>query len=263
MIATRRAVLGLALAPLAARAQGVAPDLLREIAPTGTLRVGIGVAPVASAFWARRDAATGQVVGVTLDLGRAYAQSLGIPVAFQEYRSSGEVTEAGAAGQWDVGFMPVDEERARRVRFGAGYYLFVSTYLVPANSAIRAFAEVDRPGVRVAGVANTTTIRTAERVHRHAATIAVTSVDEILAMLREGRADAVALGRESLDTLATQLPGSRVLDGHFHASSTAVAVPPDRPRALAAASAFIERAKADGTVRRILDAHGMRGPMAP
>lgn len=259
----RRAALLFALAPMAARAQAIPAETLREIAPRGTLRVGIGVAPVASAFWARRDPATGQVVGVTLDLGRAYGRHLGLPIAFQEYRSSGEVTDAGAAGQWDVGFMPVDEERARRVRFGAAYYLFVSTYLVPANSPIRAFAEVDRPGVRVAGVANTTTIRTAERVQRQATTIAVTSVDEILAMLRDGRIDAVALGRESLDTLAAQLPGSRVLDGHFHSSSVAVAVPPGRTAALAAASAFIEAAKADGTVRRILDAHGMRGPMAP
>jgi len=259
-IARRAALLAL-FAPAAARAQGVDAAVARDVAPTGTLRVGIGVAPVGSAFWARRDPATGQVVGVTVDLGREYARRLGVPVAFQEYRSSGEVTEAGAAGQWDVGFMPVDEARAQRVRFGSGYYLFVSTYLVPANSPIREFAQVDRPGVRVAGVANTTTIRTAERVQRNATTIAAVSVDEILAMLREGRADAVALGRESLDTLAAQLPGSRVLDGHFHASSVAVAVPPDRPVALATASAFIDRAKADGTVRRILDAHGLHGPM--
>ncbi|HYF09210.1 MAG TPA: transporter substrate-binding domain-containing protein [Acetobacteraceae bacterium] len=257
----RRAALLLALAPGIARAQAPSAEAMREIAPTGTLRVGIGVAPVASAFWARRDPATGQAAGVTVDLGRDYARRLGLPVAFQEYRSSGEVTEAGAAGQWDVGFMPVDEERARRIRFGAPYYLFVSTYLVPAGSPIRRFEEVDRPGVRVAGVANTTTIRSAERAQRHATTMAATSVDEILAMLREGRADAVALGRESLDTLAAQLPGSRVLDGHFHATSVAVAVPPGRPAALAAASAFIERARADGTVRRILDAHGMRGPI--
>lgn len=260
-MAGRRAALLALLAPAAAQAQSVDATVLREVAPTGTLRVGIGVATVASAFWARRDPASGQPRGVTVDLGREYARPLGVPAALQEFRSSGEVTEAGAAGQWDVSFMPVDEARSQRVRFGSAYYLFVSTYLVPANSPIRAFAEVDRPGVRVVGVANTTTIRSAERAQRHATTIAAAAVDEIIAMLREGRADAVALGRESLDALAAQLPGSRVLDGHFHATSVAIAVPPDRQAALAAASAFIDRAKADGTVRRILDSHGMSGPI--
>ena len=240
------------------------PAALRELAPTGRLRVGIGVAPVSSAFWATTDPATGRPRGVTVDLGLALAERLGLPADVVAFRSSGEVTEAGATGAWDVSFMPVDAERAARVDFGPSYYQFVSTYLVPPGSPIQAFAEVDRPGVRVLGVANTTTIRSAERALRHATLASARSADKLLERLRAGDADAVALGRESLDSLAERLPGARVLaDGHFHASGVAVAVPKGRPAALALVTAFIEDAKRSGVVRRALDANGIRGPVAP
>jgi polar amino acid transport system substrate-binding protein len=59
--------------------------------------------------------------------------------------------------------MPVDEERKKRLDFGPAYCLVESTYMVTAASGIRTLAAVDRPGVRVVGIANTTTIRAAGR----------------------------------------------------------------------------------------------------
>ena len=86
-----------------------------EVAPTGTLRVGIGVGPVASAFWTTRDPASGRPRGVTVDLAAAMARDLGVPLKLVEYANSGEVTNGGPRGEWDVAFMPVDETRARMV----------------------------------------------------------------------------------------------------------------------------------------------------
>ena len=233
----------------------------RELAPTGKLRVGIGVAPASSAFWATKDA-SGQPRGVTVELGKALAQRLGVPLELMPYNSSGEVTEAGAAAQWDVSFMPADAERAKKVEFGPNYYLFVSTYLVPPNSPIRTIDQVDREGVRVVGVANTTTIRSAERALKLARVTAAKSVDEVLDMLKTGTADAVALSRELLESLEPRLPGSRILDGHFHATGVAVAVPKNKPVSLAYVTAFIEEAKASGVVRKALDENGIKGPVA-
>jgi polar amino acid transport system substrate-binding protein len=245
---------------LAACAAGPA----KEVAPGGVLRVGIGVGPVPSAFWATRDPANGEPRGVTVDLARAMAQDLGVPLRLVAYANSGEVTAAGPKGEWDVAFMPVDEVRARMVDFGPAYYLTESTYLVAAGSPIRALADVDRPGVRVAGVDGTTTTRSAQRSLKHNTVKNYRTADELFEAMRAGNADAIALGRESLAGLQAKLPGSRILDGHFQATGTAVAVPKGRSAALAYVSAFVEQAKKDGTVRRALDAAGLKGsPVAP
>lgn len=229
----------------------------KELAPTGALRVAVAVSPAPSALYAIKDPASGRLRGVTIDLGSALAQSLGVPVEFVPYLASGEITAAAASGVWDVTFMPVDAERKKFVDFGGPYHLLQSTYLVAPNSAIRTLADANRAGVRIAGVAGTATFRASNRTAPLATHVTVAGVDAALALMREGKADAIALSRESLSGLAAKLPGSRVLEGGFLNSTTAIAVPKNRPAALAYASEFIEHAKAAGDVRRAFDAIGL------
>jgi polar amino acid transport system substrate-binding protein len=246
----------------AALAELPAPPL-KEIAPSGKLRVGVGVGIAASPFWATRDA-SGKPKGVTLDLGAALAKQLGVPVEYVVYPNSGEVTDGGPKGEWDVAFMPVDAERKKIVDFGAAYYLSESTYLVRGGSGIETIEQVDRPGVRVGGVAGTTTIRSSERTLKAVKPVAYRTVQEMVDLMKAGQLDAIALGRDSLANLAPQVPGSKSLPGHFHATSIAVAVPKNHPAALAYVTLFIEQAKADGTVRRALDAAGLtKAAVAP
>jgi polar amino acid transport system substrate-binding protein len=231
---------------------------MTELTPTGKLRVAIGVGPAASAFYSMRDAATGKARGVAVDLGAALAQKLGVPVEYVEFPSSGEITAAAGRDAWDVTFMPVDAERAKSVDFAPAYYQFESTYLVPSGSTIQSIEEVDRPGVRVVGVANTTTARGAAASLKQTQIKTFRGVEELLAEVAAGRADAVALSKESLKNFAAQVPGARILPGRFWASSVAPAVRKARPDALAYVADFIEAAKADGTVRRALDAAGLK-----
>lgn len=236
----------------------------QQLLPTGKLRVGIGVGASPSAFWAVKDPATGQPRGVTVDLANALARELKAPLELVIYPNSGEVVAAGPKGEWDVAFMPEDAERRKIVDFGPAYYLSTSTFLARGGSGIATLADVDRPGVRAAGIADTTTARTATRMLKNTKLLSFRTVDEVMAKMKAGEIDAIALGRESLQGLAPQIPGSTILDGHFHAAGTAIAVPKGRPAALAYAAAFIEAAKRDGTVRKALDGAGLKSaPVAP
>src|ERR1019366_4368194 len=100
------------------------PDDLKQLAPTGKLRGGVVVSPVASAFFAIRNS-KGDVQGVTVDLIRAFADKLKLPLALQVYDNSGQVTDAFASAACDLAFMPQDAERAKKVDFGPAYY-FIS-----------------------------------------------------------------------------------------------------------------------------------------
>jgi polar amino acid transport system substrate-binding protein len=236
---------------------------LVELVPQGTLRVGIAVAPVGSAFWATRDDATGEPRGVTVDLGRALAGALGVPLELVVFQNSGELTEAASSDRWDVAFMPVDEERKRVVDFGPAYYFFESTYLVRPGSPIETVALVDQAGTKVAVIGGTTTARAAASSLKSATLVSVPTVAEIEALLKAGQADAAALSRESLASLAAKIPGSRVLGGSFHSTAVAVAVPKGRPAALAYVTGYVERALVSGVVQRALDDAGIQGRAAP
>jgi polar amino acid transport system substrate-binding protein len=123
---------------------------------------------------------------------------------------------------------------------------------------------VDRPDVRVVGIANTTTIRAAARSLKKTTISAVASVEEAMSLLHTDKADAFALSRDSLPPFAAQLPGSRIVDGGFQQTAISIAVPKNRPNALAYVTAFLRQAKASGSVRRALDKAGFPNePVAP
>jgi polar amino acid transport system substrate-binding protein len=252
----------LACASLPNRANGETVAM-KELTPTGKLRAGIVYAPAVSVFFAVRDA-DGRPRGVTVDLADELARQLGVAADFMVAPNSGLVTDAVESGAVDVAFMPVDDERKMRVAFGPNYCLIESTYMVTGASGIRTLAEVDRPNVRVVGIANTTTIRAAGRSLKNTTITAATSVEAAVELLRTGAADAFALSRDSLPPFVAQLPGSRIVDGGFQQTGIAIAVAKGRPSALAYVSAFLEHAKASGSVRRALDRAGFRDqPVAP
>jgi polar amino acid transport system substrate-binding protein len=228
-----------------------------EAAPTGKLRVGVVSAPAQSAFFVVKDAG-GEPRGVTVDLGQELARQLGVPAEFIVVSSSGELVDAMSAAAIDVAFMPIDAERRKRVDFGPTYFIIESTYLVRPGSDITSLSDVDRPNIRVIGIANTATIRAAGLSLKNTTIIAVKSVSKATEMLSAGAADAFALTHDALPALAARLPGSRILDGSFLQTGIAIAVPKNRPNALAYATAFMEDAKSSGMVRRAFDDAGLK-----
>ena len=229
---------------------------MKELIPTGKLRVGVAFAPSPSPLFVVKDAA-GKPRGVTVDLGNALAQELGVVTDLFIAPNTGELVDALEARKIDVSFMPVDEERKKRIVFGPVYFLVESTYMVTGASGIRTVDEVDRPHVRVVGIANTTTIRAAGRTLTKTTVTAAPSIGEAMELMSGGKADAFALSRDALPPFVAQLPGSRMVEGGFQFTGVAIAVPKGQPEALAYVTKFLETAKSSGVVRRALDAAGL------
>ena len=231
-------------------------DWKQELTPTGKLRVGVAYAPKPTPIFVTKDS-SGEPRGVAVDIGTALARELGVPVELLVAATTAELTDACEAGKIDVGFMPADDERRKRLDFSPPYFVIESTFLAAASSNIQTIAEVNRPDVTVVGIAGSTTIRAATRSASTAKIIAAKSIDEAMALMKAGHAQAFALTQDSLPPLQKELPGSRILPGAFQVTGVAMAMPKNHPAALAKVTQFINQAKVDGTVRRALDQAGL------
>jgi polar amino acid transport system substrate-binding protein len=263
MLRMFRSILLIVLATSSAAIAGNMDAARKEMAPFGTLRFGVVSAPKPNVFFVIEDGAA-RPHGVTVEIAEELARSLGVSSEFFVAHNSGEITDALENGRIDAAFLPVDEERKSRVAFGPAYVTFDSTCLVLGGSEFRTVIDLDRPGVRVGGEANTTTIRSAARVLKSATIVPLPSVAEGLEMLRSGQIDAFALGRTALAQYQADIPGSRILEGAFHTAGIAIAVPKNRLDALAYVTGFINDAKASGLIRRAFDKAGLQStPVAP
>jgi polar amino acid transport system substrate-binding protein len=254
------------LRPLAAAYLGVclmvagpasADALKDEIAPTGKLRVAIAISPAGGAFWSTKTE-TGGYAGVPVDLGKEMAAQLGLPVEYVVHQNSGQIVDAVAKGVWDVTFLPKDPEREARMSFGPTYEVADATYIVKPGSSVTNFQTLDQPGVKIAAVNNTTTMRGAIAHLKNATVTGYQSYDEIFALLKGGEIDAFALSRDQLNAMAKKIPGTRVLDETFKKTVTAVAVPPNHPQALAFVSKFMSDATSNGFLRKAYDNNGLK-----
>jgi polar amino acid transport system substrate-binding protein len=234
-----------------------ADPLRDEIAPTGKLRVAIGISSAGGVFWSTKNEAGGYA-GVPVDLGKEMAARLGVPVEYAVYQNSGQITDAASKGTWDVTFVPKDGERETKMSFGPTYELADATYIVKAGSSITNFATLDQPGIKVAAVNNTTTMRGAIAHLKNAKVTGYQTYDEIVVLLKNGDIDAFALSRGPLNALVKEIPGTRVLDETFKQTTTAVAVPLNHPLALAFATKFMTEATSNGILRKAYDNNGLK-----
>lgn len=234
-----------------------ADALKDEIAPTGKLRVAIAISPAGGAFWCTKTE-SGGYAGVPVDLGTEMAAQLGLPVEYVVHQNSGQITDAASKGTWDVTFLPKDPERETKMSFGPIYEVADATYIVKPGSTVTSFASLDQPGVRIAAVNNTTTMRGAIAHLKNAKVTGYQTYDEIFNLLKSGEVDAFALSRDQLNAMAKKIPGTRVLDETFKQTVTAVAVPLNHPLSAAFAAKFMTEATTNGALRKAYDNNGLK-----
>ncbi len=221
--------------------------------------VGAGVLRLAlfPSFFYRQDPTGGEPRGVGIEIARALALRIGAALQCTEHTSPPAVVAALAAGAADVALLGIDPARATEVDFSPPVLAADFTYLVRNDSSVRAVADADRAGTRIALVrhhAMDTALRlnSAERVY-------VGTPDAAFDLFRSGAADVLAGIRPGLMMYAAALPGARVLDDRYGRNVIALAIRKSEAGWLATVSAFAAEASADGTVERAIATAGLRG----
>lgn len=229
-------------------------DAPKELAPSGTLRVGINLGnPVI----AQKDAASGELRGVGPALGRELAKRAGVPVAFTSYETAGKLADAVKRDEWDVAFLAIDPARAVDIGFTEAYVLIEGTYMVPEGSPIRQVEEVDQAGRRIAVGLKTAYDLHLTREIRKAELVRSDSSRAAIAQYLAGGADVVAGVRQPLAAAARANPGHRVLPDSFMVIRQASGVPKARAAAQSYLAEFIVAAKKSGLVDSALRESGI------
>ncbi|MEJ2623043.1 MAG: transporter substrate-binding domain-containing protein [Pseudolabrys sp.] len=124
--------------------------VLKDLAPTGTLRVAINLGN--SVLVQKDDAggAPGGIKGITPDLAHELGQRLGVPVELVPFEAAGKAFEALKANHVDIVFLANEPVRAAEIDFTAPYVIIYGNYMVPTESALKTLADVDKPRIRIA-----------------------------------------------------------------------------------------------------------------
>jgi polar amino acid transport system substrate-binding protein len=233
------------------------PASAAEIAPTGTLRaVYLGSNPAQAV----REGATGMIRGASADLARELGQRIGVPVELKPAGNPQGVIDAVSSGSADVGFLAYEPSRTGTVEFSQTYMLVQQSFLVLDSSPIRAVADIDRAGQKIAGTRSDSITLYMKRKLQAATLVEVENNPAgISRMLAAREIDAFGANRQRLTTLRNEAPGTRLLPDNLFGVPQTIIVPKGNAEVLTGINRFIDEVRASGFLRRVIEASGIIG----
>ena len=231
--------------------------IVEAFAPTGTLRASINLG---NPILANRAPASGEASGVSVDLARAFAQQLGVPLELVVLDTASQSVEAVSDERADFGFFAVDPKRGETIAFTAPYVLIEGFYLVRADSPVRTNADVDQPHNRVVVGKGSAYDLFLTRELKAAQIVRAPSSPTVVQTFIDGELEVAAGVKQQLEADARKSPGLRLLDERFMVIQQAMGTPKSRGEAAAAAlRSFVEEMKASGFVAEALARHRIAG----
>jgi polar amino acid transport system substrate-binding protein len=231
------------------------PEVLRDLAPSGTLRVAVNYG---NPVLARKDPATGQPTGISVDLARELGRWLGVPLSFVTFDAAGKVFAAAKENAWDVAFLARDPSRAIEILFTAPYVIIEGTYLVPESSPFQKVEDLDRPGVRIAVGKGAAYDLYLSRALKHAELVRADTSAGAVDLFLAQKLDAAAGVKNPLVEFARTHAGVRVIPGRFTAIEQAMGTPRKNAAGGRYLHAFVEELKRCGFVGNAIERSGQR-----
>lgn len=231
--------------------------VVKAFAPTGVLRASINLG---NPILAKAGSPGGEPTGVSVDLARAFAQRLGVPVEFVVFDTAGKSVQAVSDDKADIGFFAIDPLRGASIAFTAAYVLIEGCYLVRESSPVTRNEEVDKAGVTVTVGLGSAYDLYLSRELKHASIVRAPSSPAVVDTFVAQNIDVAAGVKQQLELDAKKHTGLRLLPGRFMVIQQAMGAPKTRGEAAAKAlSLFVEEMKATGFVAGALAGHKIEG----
>jgi polar amino acid transport system substrate-binding protein len=208
---------------------------------------------------APKNASTGELGGLTAEVGRELAARLGVPYQPVEFASPAKFIEVAGTDIWDITVLSPDPARAKVADWSEPMFELDFIYLVPPDSKLKSPGDVDRPGIKIGAVKGHAQELAVSRTVKNAEVVRFDSWPATMAALKDGAVDAVAGNRVSTPENAKSLPGSRILEERFGKQVLVVFVPKGKGTALAYVNEFVKDAIASGLVQKMIDRSGRPG----
>lgn len=235
------------------------PKIIKQLAPTGVLRVGVNMS---NFLLVNSQSDDGQMDGVSPAIARALAAKLGVEASLIPFKGPGDVADAAAEDVWDIANIAAEPERAKTINFSSAYCEIQASYLLPPGSPHGSVAEVDAPGNRIAAKGRAAFELWLSDNLKHATVVREANHDVAFEVFVEQSLEALAGLRPKLIEQQKALPGSVILDESFTSVQQSIGCLPDAPEAAAFIESFVQESISNGLVQSLIDEYRVTGRLS-
>ena len=197
--------------------------------------------------------------GIAPDLGRIFAQQIKVNPQFVVYDSPGKLADAGTEGDWDIAFVGNEPQRAKTIAFSAPYLEIPVTFLVREHSTIKVMADIDHVGNQISVMGRSAYDLFLTATIKNATIIRSGSIGESLQRFIDEGIEILAGLKPRLISDCEKVPETRILSGQITSVKQSVGTLPINQMSAIYLHQFIEKAKADGLIHKLIEKYRVHG----
>ena len=227
-----------------------------EIAPSGSLRVGVYQGSPTSYLG---DGNLTDNRGIGFALGKQLALAMNVTYQPIVYPRNADVLDAIKEKKIDLVFTNATAARAKFIQFSEPVIRLEKGFLLSPKSKVKSIAELNNSDIKIGvSVGSSSEGEVAELLSK-AKLVKMSSTKETVEQLASGKIDAFSSNKGILFELSDQVAGSRVMPEVIGYESMALGVPMDRPNVKPYLDQFVQSLSASGELASIISRSGLRG----
>jgi polar amino acid transport system substrate-binding protein len=208
-----------------------------------------------------KDAVTGAVGGLAVELARELARRRGMEVSLIGVQTPQNVIDAVRNGDADVGFVAYNPEREGPVAFSQPFMLVLQTFVVREDSPLQSVKDIDRPNRKIGARNGDSMALYLARTLKQAQLVEITEPTgtEGTKGVLSGQWDAFGTNRQRLTEALQNASGLRLLKDDLYGVEQTLIVPKGDQENLKAINQFIDDIRTSGFLQETIDRSGIIG----
>ena len=234
-------------------------DIIKKIAPTGVLRVGVNMS---NFLLVNSKDKLGVVDGVSPGIGKKLAKELNISFEIVQFANPGLLADAVDNNEWDIGNIASEKERGKTIDFSDPYVNIDANFLFREEDNFKNNNDIDQSGIQIAVLERSAYDLWLTENFKKAELIRVNSIEESHNLFKENKVDILAGLKPKLIDEMKKNNNYEMIQSPFTYIKQSIGIKKGNPEVLDFINKFISNNIKEGYIKSLLKQHNVQGKLS-
>ena len=234
-------------------------DIIKKIAPTGVLRVGVNMS---NFLLVNSKDKLGVIDGVSPGIGKKLAKELNISFEIVQFANPGLLADAVDNNEWDIGNIASEKERGKTIDFSDPYVNIDANFLFREEDNFKNNNDIDQSGIKIAVFERSAYDLWLTENFKKAELIRVNSIEESHNLFRENKVNILAGLKPKLIEEMKKNNNYEMIQSPFTYIKQSIGIKKGNPEVLDFINKFISNNIKEGYIKSLLQQHNVQDKLS-
>ena len=234
-------------------------DIIKKIAPTGVLRIGVNMS---NFLLVNSKDKLGVIDGVSPGIGKKLAKELNISFEIVQFANPGLLADAVDNNEWDIGNIASEKERGKTIDFSDPYVNIDANFLFREEDNFKNNSDIDQSGIQIAVFERSAYDLWLTENLKKAELIRVNSIEESHNLFKENKVNILAGLKPKLIDEMKKNNNYEMIQSPFTYIKQSIGIKKGNPEVLDFINKFISNNIKEGYIKSLLQQHNVQDKLS-